>query len=151
MFKAQAFLCSSLIPPLMSVSSPLCPPALRPGCQTHVISPPGLPSALEKHKRLLWRYQQPLWLTSTLPSLLFALLSTRPPLLPSSQRSILNYHLHLICSLNTKLLSASHFPYTSTHLHQRSVRVCNHYWFSILFLVCFRTMETSPLSLSVSA
>lgn len=50
--------------------SGLLPALLLPGCRTHVISPPVVPLALERHKRLRWRYQQqPLWLTSTSPFL----------------------------------------------------------------------------------
>lgn len=50
--------------------SALPPALLLPGCRTRVISPPVVPLALERHKRLRWRYQQqPLWLTSTSPFL----------------------------------------------------------------------------------
>lgn len=60
---------SSSVPPIMPVPTLHSAPFL-PECQTHVISPPAVPSALERHKRHRWQsQQQPLWLTSTSPIL----------------------------------------------------------------------------------
>jgi len=111
------------------------PPAPHPGCQTHVISLPGLPSALERHKRLLWHYQQPLWLTST------HFLPTNP----FPQRGTLNYCLHLICSLSTKLLSASHFP---PHLYALALAQCLCACMRVYVCtegLCLHTLETVPV------
>lgn len=150
-FLGSAF--RSLNPAFCSFDSISClfplppqPPALHPGCQTHVISPPRLPSALERQQKA----------SLALPAALVAYLNPSNPL---PQHSTLNYCLHLICSLSTKLLSVTHFP---PHLHTLTLaqRVCmgvclcetrphvlkhsgcDHYWINILLAVCLRILET---------
>lgn len=109
--RALTLLSFPLIPPIMVVSPPHsapCSSALHPGCQTHVSPLPGLPLPLERHKRLLWCYQQPLWPTSISWSL-------PQPTPPSNTAHYITVCLHLICSQSTKLLSANRFSHTSMH------------------------------------
>lgn len=115
--KARTLLSFPLIPPFMSVSSPrsapCSPPRMSNTCYLTAWAPLGLGEAQKA--------------SLALPAALVAYLNQPPSFSlpkPVPQHGTLNYCLHLICSLSTKLLSASHFPHTSTHLHQLSVCLC---------------------------
>lgn len=133
------------IKPLIPLPAQLYAP--RPGCQTHVISLPGLPLDLERHKRLLWRYQQPLWLTSTpLLSPIYPFPNTvhRITVSTSSGPWALNYCQQAI-------------PPTPPKTHISSVRMCvcgtkacvlehsgfDHYMSNILLPICLYILSLS--------
>lgn len=82
------------------------PPALHPGCLTHVISPPAVPFGLGEAQKA----------SLALPEAALVAYLNQPLPQPSTR----NYRLYILRSLNAKILSSSHFPYTSIHY----VRVC---------------------------
>ena len=104
-FFSFRFHLSCLFP--LPCSAPSSPPRMSNTCYLTAWAPSGLGEA-----------QKP---SPALPAALVAYLN--PTSQPLPQRSALNHCLHLICSLSTKLLSASHFP-TPPHTYISSVCVC---------------------------
>lgn len=104
---------------------PAQPPALHPGCLTHVISPPAVPLALERHKRLLWRYQQqPLWLTSTSP---FPGTAHKMTVSTSSAPWTLNYCQQVISPTPPHIRSACVYQYVYAYWKQAGFHcICSH-------------------------